>query len=85
MDGVPGCGLNGPAEGTRIDRINGAVGTVSGGGSCGDSGNIYNSDWPASDGELWTGGFGSQYGGGTLSLIRMLWYSLHLKVCCVLL
>ncbi len=64
MDGLPGGGLYGPVEGTRIDMRNGCVATVVKGGNAGDSGNIYNSKWPASDGEMWQGGFGAQYGGG---------------------
>ena len=62
--GLPGMGMVGPLEGTRIDRVNGGTATASKGGDAGDSGNIYNSDWPASEGEMWTGGYASQYGGG---------------------
>lgn len=64
MSGLPGSGLYGPSEGTRIDMRNGCTATCNGGGSGGDSGNIYNSAWPAQDGEMWQGGNASQFGAG---------------------
>ena len=64
LDGLPGCGMNGPLPGTRIDKRNGGSGCVDRGGELGDSGNIYFSAWPAASGTLWLGGHGCQFGGG---------------------
>jgi hypothetical protein len=63
-DGLPGGTFDGPIPGSRIDIRNGGTGTSSHGGVAGDSGNAYNSKWPATPGEMWQGGNGSQYGGG---------------------
>lgn len=64
QDGLPGCGMNGPYPGTRIDPRNGLCAIGDQGGAGGDSGNIHFSDFPASSGTLWQGGNGCQFGGG---------------------
>ena len=64
--GVPGCGMDGAIVGARIDSRNGGCGlsNLEKGGTFGDSGNIHNSAWPATSGQMWQGGNGSQFGGG---------------------
>jgi hypothetical protein len=64
QDGLPGCGDTGPYPGSRIDPRNGCSAHGAEGGAAGDSGNIHFSDFPASDGTLWQGGNGCQFGGG---------------------
>ena len=64
QDGVPGCGMEGPYPGTRIDIRNGGCAVGDRGGAAGDSGNQHTSDFAATPGDVWQGGNGSQYGGG---------------------
>ena len=64
IDGMPGGNMEGPLPGTRIDRRNGTTATVEAGGEGGDSGSIYNTEWPAEEGQMWQGGKSSQFGGG---------------------
>ena len=40
------------------------VATVEKPGMAGDSGSVYNSKWPAQNGDQWQGGNGSEFGGG---------------------
>lgn len=63
-DGLPGAGFDGAIPGARLDIRNGGCGSSVAGGIAGDSGNMYNSQWPASAGEMWQGGNSSQFGGG---------------------
>lgn len=62
--GLPGSGLNGPLSGTLLDKRNGTSATVYAPGVGGDCGTTYNTDWPATDGQMWQGGNGSQFGAG---------------------
>ena len=89
LDGVPGTNMNGPLPGSRIDRRNGSSATVDSPGEAGDSGSIYNADWPAEPGEMWRGGKSSQFGGGGGGGyfggggggMRLLYFSAALFVC----
>lgn len=56
--------MDGPLPGTKIDIINGTSATCEYPGKAGWSGTLVNSKWPATDGEAWKGGNGSEYGGG---------------------
>lgn len=64
LDGLPGVGMDGPLPGTRIDIINGESASCLGPGKAGWSGTVLNSKWPATDGEQWLGGNGSEFGAG---------------------
>lgn len=64
LDGLPGSGMEGPLPGSRMDPINGMSASCEKAGRGGDSGSSFNAQWPASDGEQWLGGQGSEYGGG---------------------
>ena len=64
MDGLPGSNMTGSLTGSRLDPICGASGTTECGGTFGDSGTSFNSQWPAISGEQWQGGHGSEFGAG---------------------
>eukprot|EP00605_Chrysophyceae_sp_TOSAG23-4_P002678 GSChrysophyteH1.ASY1.ANO1.2954.1 assembled CDS len=64
VNGLPGGNMDGELFGTRVDPICGGTATATQGGHFGDSGTSFNSKWPASDGEMWKGGNGSEFGAG---------------------
>ena len=50
--------------GSVVDPINGSSASVQGPGAGGESGSVYNSQWPAQSGQMWLGGGGCEFGGG---------------------
>jgi len=56
--------MTGFLPGQRVDKRSGSTATVDNFGEAGDSGSIYNTEWPADNGDLWKGGRGCQFGGG---------------------
>lgn len=63
-DGVPGGGEHGELKGTRVDRLNGRMGTAIAGGAAGDSGEGTLCEFASQPGKAWTGGGGASFGGG---------------------
>ena len=63
-DGQPGGCLDGELPGTKIDQLNGRMGTASAGGKPGDCGEGILADFDAESGQTWQGGCGASFGGG---------------------
>eukprot|EP00981_Chlorochromonas_danica_P012742 scaffold5382_cov162-Ochromonas_danica.AAC.4 len=64
QSGRPGGGLEGELPGSRIDPVNGGTATASMPGRAGETGTTYNAQWPATEGGMWQGGSGCEFGAG---------------------
>ncbi len=63
-DGVPGGGEHGELPGTKLDKLNGRMGTQEKGGASGDSGEGLLCEFGAEAGDQWKGGNGASFGAG---------------------
>lgn len=75
--GLPGAAMDGILPGTVLDPINGSTATVNQGGAAGDSGTTFNAAWPATDGSMWQGGNGCEFGAGGIKQRILLIISLN--------
>lgn len=64
LPGLPGGALDGSLPGTMIDPINGTTATIEKPGEAGDTGSTFNAQWNGTNGDMWQGGYGCEFGAG---------------------